>query len=49
MDFKIRIADTVIHIHSIYDRVYHLCQSYFVSDDVSAALQIEVSPEDIEA
>lgn len=31
-DFKIKIADKVIEIESIYDRVYEMCSDYIVRD-----------------
>lgn len=44
--FKIRLADVVIEIHSIYDQVYQMCKDY-LCEESQANFQIISKQEDI--
>ena len=45
MDFKIRLADVNIEIHSIHDEVHRLCRNYLTEDE--ADMSVSVTQEDI--
>lgn len=47
MIFKIRIADTVIEIHSLYDEIYKHCFEY-ITDDEDITITVKTTLEDID-
>ena len=48
MVFKIKLAEKIIEIHSRYEWVYNLCNSYIVREDYYPDIFIETDTQDIE-
>ena len=48
MVFQIKICETVVEIHSLYNRVYKYCDGYIVEDAVPD-ITVTITQEDIEA
>ena len=47
-EFKIRIAERIIHIKPLYDCIYEFCKDYVVGNDEDADITVSVSYDDIE-
>ena len=50
MIFRIKLADRIIEINSLYSKVYNICSDYLVDDSVEmdTSIYIDISSDDIE-
>lgn len=47
-DFKIKLANMVVHIQGVYEILREYCQDYIVADDAEGDFTITITPEDIQ-
>ena len=47
-DFKIKLANLIVHIQGVYENLREYCRDYIIADDAEEDFLIKITPEDIQ-